>query len=74
MVLRTYAEPAAQSVAVKLRVFSAGGSELVFLFRERVPPGRLAAYAVHAPSAAGLRVEIEVDGARVVEERWFGNS
>jgi len=73
MVLRTYAEPAAQSVALRLRVFNADGSELIFFFGERALPGRLAVYTVHAPLAAGLRIEIEVDGARVVEERWFGN-
>ena len=35
--LRTYTEPAAQSIAVKLRVFNADGSELIFFFRERAP-------------------------------------
>jgi len=32
LVLRTYAEPAAQSMTVKLRFFNADGSESIFLF------------------------------------------
>jgi len=72
-VLRTYAEPAAQSMTVRLKVFNADGSESLFFFGERAPPGRLVSCAVCAPSAVGLRAEIEVNGARVVEERWLGN-
>jgi hypothetical protein len=74
LVLRTYAEPAAQDITVKLTVFNADGSLSFYMFKERAPPGRLAAYTVHAPLAVGLRVEVEVDGARAVEERWLGGS
>ena len=73
LLLRTYAEPAAHSMAVKLTVYNVDGSECIFILGERAPPGRLVAFAVHAPMAAGLRVVIEVDSARVVEERWLGN-
>mgnify|MGYP000493859317 CR=1 FL=1 len=72
-VLRTYAAPEAQSMTVRLRVFNADRSESIYLFGERAPPGRLVSCAVYAPLAVGLRAEIEVDGARVVEERWLGN-
>jgi len=74
LVLRTYAEPAAQDITVKLTVFNADGSLSFYTFKERAPPGRLAAYTVHAPLAVGLRVEVEVDGARAVEERWLSGS
>lgn len=69
LVLRTYAEPAAENMAVKLKVFNIDGSECFFVFRERMPLGRLAVYTVHAPLAVRLRIEIEVDGTLIVEER-----
>jgi hypothetical protein len=72
LVLRTYAMPEAQSATVTVRVFGEDGGEGIFVFGERAPPGRLLACVVHAPSAVRVRVEVEVDGARVVEERWLG--
>ena len=72
LVLRTYALPEAQSATVTVRVFGGNGGEGIFVFGERAPPGRLLVLAVHAPSAVRVRVEVEVDGVRVVEERWLG--
>ena len=72
LVLRTYAMPEARNATVTVRVFGEDGGEGIFVFGERAPPGRLLACVVHAPSAVRLRVEVEVDGARVVEERWLG--
>ena len=72
LVLRTYALPEARNATVTVRVFGEDGGEGVFVFGERAPPGRLLACVVHAPSAVRVRVEVEVDGARVVEERWLG--
>ena len=71
LVLRTYAMPEARSATVTVRVFGEDGGEGVFVFGERAPPGRLLACVVHAPAAVRVRVEVEVDGARVVEERWL---
>jgi len=72
LVLRTYAMPEARNATVTVRVFGEDGGEGIFVFGERAPPGRLLACVVHAPSAVRVRVEVEVDGARVVEERWLG--
>jgi len=72
LVLRTYAMPEAQSATVTVRVFGEDVGEGVFVFGERAPPGRLLACVVHAPAAVRARVEVEVDGVRVVEERWLG--
>jgi len=72
LVLRTYALPEARNATVTVRVFGGDGGEGIFVFGERAPPGRLLACVVHAPSAVRVRVEVEVDGARVVEERWLG--
>jgi len=71
LVLRTYALPDARSATVTVRVFGEDGGEGIFVFGERAPPGHLLVLAVHAPAAVRLRVEVEVDGARVVEERWL---
>jgi hypothetical protein len=71
LVLRTYAEPAAENIAVRLKIFNIDGSESFFVFRERIPPGRLAVYTVHAPLAVRLHIEIEVDGTLIVEERML---
>jgi hypothetical protein len=73
LVLRTYAVPETQSATVTVRVFSEDEGESLYVFGERAPPGRLLACVVHAPSAVRLRVEVEVDDARVVEERWLGS-
>ena len=72
LVLRTYAMPEVQSATVTVRVFGEDGGEGIFVFGERAPPGRLLACVVHAPAAVRVRVEVEVDGVRVVEERWLG--
>jgi hypothetical protein len=72
LVLRTYALPDAQSAIVTVRVFGEDGGEGIFVFGERAPPGRLLVLAVHTPSAVRVRVEIEIGGVRVVEERWLG--
>ncbi|MCC6049518.1 MAG: hypothetical protein LM580_02355 [Thermofilum sp.] len=72
LVLRTYALPEARNAAVTVRVFGEDEGEGIFVFGERAPPGRLLACVVHAPAAVHVRVEVEVDGARVVEERWLG--
>jgi len=72
LVLRTYAQPDAQSATVAVRVFGEDGGEGIFVFGERAPPGRLLVFVVHAPLAVRVRVEVEVDGARAVEERWLG--
>jgi hypothetical protein len=73
-VLRTYVQPAIQDMAVRLTVFNSDGSASVYVFKQRAPPGYLIEYTVHAPLAVSLRVEIEVNGAREVEERWLGGS
>jgi len=73
LVLRTYALPEARNATVTVRVFGEDGGEGIYVFGERAPPGRLLACVVHAPSAVRVRVEVEVDGARVVEERWLGD-
>jgi hypothetical protein len=72
LVLRTYVLPEARNATVTVRVFGEDGGEGIFVFGERAPPGRLLACVVHAPAAVRVRVEVEVDGARVVEERWLG--
>jgi hypothetical protein len=71
-VLRTYVLPEARNATVTVRVFGEDGGEGIFVFGERTPPGRLLVLAVHAPSAVRVRVEIEIGGVRVVEERWLG--
>ena len=74
LIHRTYAQPAIQDLTIRLTLFNSDGETNVYVFRRRAPPGCSIEYAVHAPLAVGLRVEIEVDGWREVEERWFRGS
>lgn len=74
LVLRTYEQPAVQDMVVRLTVFNSDGSVSVYAFKQRAPPGRLIECALHAPLAVGVRVEVEVDGAREVEVRWWGGA
>jgi hypothetical protein len=74
LLLRTYFEPLAQKMIVKVKVLSDDGREMLYTFNERIPAGYLTTYALHVPNAKYVQVEVEVDDVKVVKEAWLSGS
>jgi hypothetical protein len=74
LLLRTYFEPQAQKMLVKVKVLSGDGGEMLYTFNEETTAGHLTIYTIYAPKAQYVQVEVEVDGVRVVKEVWLSGS
>jgi len=74
LLLRTYFEPLALKMIVKVRIQSDDGREMLYTFNEKAAVGHLITYAVYAPNAHYVQVEVEIDGIRVVKEVWLSGS
>jgi hypothetical protein len=74
LLMRTYFEPLALKMFVKVRIQSGDGREMLYTFKERTAVGHLTTYALYAPNAHYVQVEVEIDGVRVIKEVWLSGS